>query len=185
MTRPLRRIVTGHDQDGKSVVVSDSRPFELGTFHEMWVTDGTPASLKPEDPVKGRRVELEPPSRGTNFRFFRVEPEDPSRPRRDLEADVARAFEALGARHCRPDTERSPWMHRTATVDYIIVLEGRITLLLDDDEVELEPFDVVIQRGTNHAWINRGDQTALLAAVLVDAEPPAVESGAREDRHTS
>jgi quercetin dioxygenase-like cupin family protein len=64
-------------------------------------------------------------------------------------------------------------MHRTGTVDYIIVLEGEVTLLLDEDEVDLKPFDVVIQRGTNHAWISKDGQRALLAAVLVDAEAQA------------
>lgn len=152
------------------MVVTDDTPLELGTFHEMWMTDGAPASLEPEDPVQGRRVKLEPPPRGTTFRFFRVEPEDPSRSRKEVEAEAERGFEALGATHCRPDTSRDPWMHRTATVDYIIVLEGEVTLLLDRDEVDLKPFDVVIQRGTNHAWVNRGDEPALLAGILVDGD---------------
>jgi quercetin dioxygenase-like cupin family protein len=62
-------------------------------------------------------------------------------------------------------------MHKTKTVDYIILLSGRVTLMLDEDEVDLEPFDVVVQRGTNHAWINKGPDRALLVAVLVDSEP--------------
>ena len=53
-------------------------------------------------------------------------------------------------------------MHKTRTVDYIILLSGNVTMLLDDDEVDLEPFDVVVQRGTNHAWVNHGEQEALL-----------------------
>ncbi len=61
-------------------------------------------------------------------------------------------------------------MHQTPTVDYIILLSGRVTLLLDDDECELQPFDVVVQRGTNHAWINKGNEPALLIAVLIDSE---------------
>ena len=61
-------------------------------------------------------------------------------------------------------------MHKTRTVDYIILLSGRVTLLLDDDEADLEPFDVVVQRGTNHAWVNHGEETALLIAVLIDAK---------------
>lgn len=170
MTRPLRRIITGHDEEGRSVVLAEKPPFELGTFYEMWVTDGAPASLDPEDPVEGRRVKLEPPPGGTSFRFFRIEPEDPSLDPEELERRVARGFEAVGAAHCRPDTSRSPHMHETGTVDYIILLEGEVTLLLDDDEVDLRPLDVVIQRGTNHAWINRGERPALLAGILVDAE---------------
>ncbi|MDX1568281.1 MAG: cupin domain-containing protein [Longimicrobiales bacterium] len=170
MKKKLRRIITGHDENGRSRVLAEKAPVEVGTLYDLWRTEGAPASLDPEDPVEGRRVKLEPPARGTSFRFFRVEADDPSLDAEELERRVARGFEAVGAAHCRPDTTRSPHMHRTGTVDYIIVLEGRVTLLLDEDEVELEPFDVVIQRGTNHAWINRGSEPALLAAVLVDAE---------------
>ena len=61
-------------------------------------------------------------------------------------------------------------MHKTKTIDYIILLEGNVTLLLDDDEVQLKPFDVVVQRGTNHAWINNGSEPALFIAVLIDAD---------------
>ena len=60
-------------------------------------------------------------------------------------------------------------MHKTSTTDYIILLAGRITLVLDRGEVDLQPFDVVVQRGYNHAWVNRGDENALLMAALVDA----------------
>jgi quercetin dioxygenase-like cupin family protein len=61
-------------------------------------------------------------------------------------------------------------MHKSKTTDYIILLKGQITLMLDDGEVDLQPLDVVVQRGTNHAWVNRGTEDALLMAVLVDAD---------------
>jgi quercetin dioxygenase-like cupin family protein len=61
-------------------------------------------------------------------------------------------------------------MHQSPTTDYIILLKGKITLVLDTEEVDLQPLDVVIQRGTNHAWVNRGTEDALLMAVLVDAD---------------
>ncbi|WP_447766287.1 cupin domain-containing protein [Pseudomonas reinekei] len=61
-------------------------------------------------------------------------------------------------------------MHQSTTTDYIILLQGAITLVLDDEEVDMKPFDVVIQRGTNHSWVNRGEVDALLMAVLVDAK---------------
>jgi quercetin dioxygenase-like cupin family protein len=173
MTWKLRRIITGHNEAGRSVVIAEKPPFELGTLYDMWVTDGSPASYALEDAVEGRRVRLEPPRFGTNFRFFRVEPDDPAVGPAELERRVARGFEAISAAHCRPDTSRDPHMHETGTIDYIIVLEGEVTLLLDEDEVDLEPFDVVIQRGTNHAWIVKGSEPALLAAILVDAEPRA------------
>jgi quercetin dioxygenase-like cupin family protein len=81
----------------------------------------------------------------------------------------------MGAAHERPDTSRHAAMHKTATIDYVVLLSGKVTLLLDEDERDLEPFDVVVQRGTNHAWINRGKTPALLMAVMIDA-------GFRDDR---
>jgi quercetin dioxygenase-like cupin family protein len=68
----------------------------------------------------------------------------------------------------QPNTNRHPAMHKSNTTDYIILLSGSITLVLDTEERDLKPFDVVIQRGTNHAWVNRGSEDALLMAVLVD-----------------
>ena len=76
----------------------------------------------------------------------------------------------MGATHERVDTSRHPSMHKTKTIDYIILLKGDITLLLDEDEVRLKPFNVVVQRGTNHAWVNNGSEPALLIAVLIDSE---------------
>ncbi|MGD2046203.1 MAG: cupin domain-containing protein [Gemmatimonadota bacterium] len=173
MTRELRRIITGHDESGKSVVLAEKPPSEYGKLHSMWVTDGSPASYAQEDAVEGRRVKLEPPPYGSHFLFFRVEPDDPALDAAEIEAQVAQGFERIGAAHCRPDTSKNVHMHETGTIDYVIVLEGEVTLLLDEDEVDLKPFDVVIQRGTNHAWIAKNGQRALLAAILVDAEPRA------------
>ena len=165
-----RRIVAGTNADGKSHVVMDGPAFEFGQFTEFWATDSAPASYGSDDEIAGRRVKLEPPERGTIFRFFRVEPEDPNLSRDELEEVTAAGFSAIGAEDCRPNTARSPRMHTTRTVDYIVLLRGEVTLLLDEDEVDLKPFDVVIQRGTNHAWINKGTEVAELVGILVDAE---------------
>ena len=86
------------------------------------------------------------------------------------EKNAAAAFEALGASDARVDTSRFVGMHKTRTVDYIILLSGELDLLLDNGEVHLKPFDVVVQRGTNHGWINRGTEKAIIASVLIDAE---------------
>lgn len=173
MTRPLRRIITGHDENGKSVVVAVKPSSDFGTLHSLWVTDGAPASYALEDTVEGRRVKLEPPPYGSHFLLFRVEPDDPALDAAEIAARAKRGFELVGAAHCQPDTSRSPHMHETGTIDHIIVLEGEVTLLLDEDSIDLKPFDVVIQRGTNHAWIAKDGQGALLAAILVDAEARA------------
>jgi len=171
MERKLRRIITGHNEKGKSVVAYDGPPIRFGGLFEMWATNNTPADNKHENDAANQELRLEPPSNGSVFRFFQVNPEDLSISTEELEQITARSYEAMGATQCRPDTSRSPHMHKTKTVDYIILLEGEITLLLDEDEVDLKPFDVVIQRGTNHAWINKSSKPALLVAVLIDAEP--------------
>ena len=80
------------------------------------------------------------------------------------------AFNQIGAAHHRIDTSKHPAMHKTETIDYIILLKGDVTLILDEDEVDLKPFDVVVQRGTNHAWHNNGNEPALLIAVLIDSK---------------
>ena len=113
---------------------------------------------------------MSPPENGTKFRYFAIKPTPDGIPREKLEEAAARAFEMMGASHERVDTTRHPAMHKTKTIDYIILLDGDVTLLLDEDEVRLKPFNVVVQRGTNHAWVNNGDEPALLIAVLIDSD---------------
>jgi hypothetical protein len=167
MVRNLRRIITGHNEEGKSIVAYDGAPI----FGMNWVTNKCPADNKHKNDTAMQKIGLEPPLNGTKFGYFLLEPEDPSMTTEELEKVYADAFAGMDASHCRPDTSRHPGMHTTKTVDYIILLEGEVTLLLDEDEVELKPFDVVIQRGTNHAWVNKGSKPALLATILIDAEP--------------
>jgi quercetin dioxygenase-like cupin family protein len=100
-----------------------------------------------------------------------VAPEDPKLSAEENEQIHAERFAAMGASQCRLDTSRHPAMHTTRTVDYIILLSGEVTMLLDKGEVHMKPLDVVIQRGTNHGWVNKGKEPALLVAVLVDAKP--------------
>jgi len=173
--KDCRRVVTGHDSSGKSVIVIDGPPARVfGTdtrgLAEIWNTDGTPVRTQDATDRANIDVVLSPVANGSKFRFFAVAPEDPNLSDEEREARVAERFAAMGAAHERPDTRRHPAMHRTGTVDYIILLSGNVTLLLDGDERELKPFDVVVQRGTNHAWINTGTEPALLAAVLIDAD---------------
>ena len=83
---------------------------------------------------------------------------------------AADAFDKIKASHCRVDVSRHPAMHKTDSIDYIILLKGDVTLILDEDEIDVKPFDTVVQRGTNHAWRNNGDEPALLIAVLIDSD---------------
>jgi naringenin degradation protein FdeH len=146
-----RRIVTGHDGDGHSVVLSDGAvpvsraiPESGVTFHEIWRTPASPAPITPDEPEPTQRaVRVAPDAGGTVIRIIDFEPGH-------LE-----------------DGLQSP-MHRTESVDYGLVLEGEMVLVLPGSDVFLRTGDVVIQRGTDHAWANRSDRPARMAFVLVD-----------------
>jgi hypothetical protein len=137
---------------------------------DLWITEGLADNSLIGDLAK-RPITLEPPAGGSICRFFALEPEDPKLSTKELEERVAAAFKAIGGEHCRPDTERGPGMHTTRTLDYVVLLEGEVTLILDKEEVALKPFDVVVQRGTNHDWVNRSGKRALRFAVMLDAKP--------------
>jgi mannose-6-phosphate isomerase-like protein (cupin superfamily) len=175
MLKELRRIVTGHNAAGKSIVMIDGPaarhlgPDSRG-LAEIWNTDDAPVNTRDATDRADIDVVLSPIANGSKFRFFAIAPEDPSLSDEQREARSAEWFAAMGAAHERVDTRRHPAMHTTKTVDYIILLSGEVTLLLDEDERDLKPFDVVVQRGTNHAWVNKGKEPALLIAVLIDAD---------------
>jgi hypothetical protein len=169
MSQGYRCVVTGRDSGGRSAVVRDTRvptgPLGIADF---WKTSAVPASPT-QDWVPSGPVRLEPPPGGIIFRFFEIPPRDPSLSAEAADRAAADEFAAAGAGHCRVDTRRHPMMHATPTIDYVVVLRGQVTLLLDEVEVALAPFDVVVQRATNHYWINQGSEPALLLGVLVDA----------------
>ena len=171
----MRRIVTGHDEEGKSVITIDGPPArslgeEAGGLYELWNTDGNEINTLDEIDRADNEVLLSPPNGGTKFRYFQINPTPEGVPADLIEAATAEAFEKMGAAHHRVDTTRHPAMHKTKTIDYIILLKGDVTLLLDNEEVDLKPFDVVVQRGTNHAWVNNGNDPALFIAVLIDSD---------------
>ncbi|GAA5026779.1 cupin domain-containing protein [Microbacterium fluvii] len=149
-----RRVVTGHDANGVSVVLSDGlvpvhrfMPQDGVGFYEVWQTAGAPAPIVADegDPTLDS-IRVPPPVRGTKVRVNEFFPG-----------------------HLTPEGRQSP-VHRTQSVDYGIVLEGEIVLMLDDSEVTLQAGDVVIQRGTDHAWANRTDKVCRVAFILIDGE---------------
>ena len=170
----MRRIITGHNAKGKSVITIDGPPARSlseneGGLYELWNTDGNEINTLDDIDRADSEVLLSPPVGGTKFRYFQINPTPEGVPADLIEAATAAAFEKMGAAHHRVDTTRHPAMHKTKTIDYIILLKGDVTLLLDEEEVDLKPFDVVVQRGTNHAWVNNGSETALFIAVLIDS----------------
>ena len=172
MLRKVRRIVTTDGEDGKSRVWMDGQAENtISVLTELWTTQAGAADHADLIDQGARSNALEPPRGGTVFRFFQIAPESAvahlsEEERRKADADW---FASMNASHLQPDTSHHPAMHRSHTTDYIVLLSGEITLVLEEEERDLKPFDVVIQRGTNHAWVNRGSEDALLMAVLVDA----------------
>ena len=175
MTKPVRRVVTGHRADGRSSVLIDApapnvKQRAAGNGSTLvWVTDESPADVSVSGDRAAREIGVPPPRRGSIFRVAEFPPGVGGEVR-DHET-VLRDF-GIGPDVARGHPPRHPAIHRTRSLDYIAVLEGEITLLLDDGEVALKAGDVVVQQGTNHAWINRGNATCRLAMVFVDAEEP-------------
>lgn len=176
---PVRRIVTGHDAAGKAVIQEDGpapRVQRIGgetgpLFHEIWNTRATPA---PIDAASGEPHEdgitLAPPRNGTRIRVLDIPPDDPSL--ESLTPEEARAhFAEVGAGHAASydgASSRHARMHRTETIDYGIVLEGEIVLIMDEGETTVRAGDIVIQRGTNHGWANRSTRNCRIAFILID-----------------
>ena len=171
----MRRIVTGHNKYGKSIISIDGPPArsigeDVGGLFELWNTDGHDINLSDNIDRADEDIILSPPDGGTKFRYFQINPLPKGVSEQMMQEIAADAFEKIGASHHRIDTSKHPAMHKTETIDYIILLKGDVTLILDEEEIELKPFDVVIQRGTNHAWVNNGSDPALLIAVLIDSK---------------
>lgn len=171
----LRRVVTGEGANGRSKVIIDGpqadefRTGELGGLFEIW-TDTTAGAIDTRDETdRGTgKPQLSPPKGGVKIRWFAIEPAPEGVPPEQLREITRAAFVEMGAGDHQPDTSRHPAMHKTDTLDAIILVKGRVRLLLDDDETVIEPGDVVVQRATNHAWVVEGNQPALFVAVLVD-----------------
>lgn len=174
---PIHRVVTGHAADGRAVVVHDGplptvaeiQAIPGTVFHEVWATAGTPAPVdNGADPSTGP-LRLPPPPQGTRIRFVDIPPDSAE----FLAQGAARmhdAFAQIGdvAASTVKAGSPHPLMHRTESVDYGVVIEGELTLVLDDSEVQLRPGSVVVQRGTNHAWANRSGRPCRMLFVLVD-----------------
>ena len=179
--KAVRRVVTGHDEDGRAVIQEDGpvpRVQRIGgsrgpLFFEVWNTRATPAPIDPasgEPPESG--IELAPPKNGTRIRVLDIPPDDPSLSTLTPEQIQAHFAEvgAAKASSAGAGSSRHAFMHRTETVDYGIVLEGELTLIMDVGETVVRAGDIVIQRGTNHGWANRSNRNCRIAFILIDGE---------------
>ncbi len=170
----MRRVITGWDASGKSVVILDGGPSStfgapnLGGLFEIW-EDAASGALDPREKkdLGTTRAILGPRKGNVQVRWFVVSPPPPDVPRETLNKVARERFAEMGGAHHIKDQTRHPAMHETETLDVICLLQGDVTLILDEGETRLKPGQVVIQRGTNHAWQAHGGP-ALLLAVLID-----------------
>ena len=182
MTWRVRRVVTGRDAQGNSMVLMDTLapnvkeiPSMPGlAITDLWETTGAPARDEGSADSADRLVRLEPPRNGSILRIVEFPPDSQWRTR----SDAREAFDVIQATHAPDRSSSDPMMHRTNTVDYIVVLKGEIHAILDRGETLLKAGDVLVQRGTNHSWSVRGSEPCIIAAVLVSAAPLGVSSRA-------
>jgi hypothetical protein len=170
----IRRIVTGDDTQGRSRIIEDAPAAAIRTVParpgyravNVWRTNETPAFISGSDTTAEHQGIL-PPKGGTILRIidFPPEPADKAELKRMLDSTFGGIYQDA-AHDKRPGVH--PGMHRTETVDYAIVLEGEIYAVMDEGETLMRAGDVLIQRGTNHAWANRSERTARIAFVLID-----------------
>lgn len=177
--KPIRRVVAASDENDNPVVLADgptpdirmdpARPGYVS--QQIWATDQTPARIKGvKETLPISRV-LEPPEKGSVFRVVTFPP-DASFIRGIGRSEVSAFFHSMGSPHASTysDGAPHPYMQRTNTLDFCIILEGEITLILDTEEVHLKKGDIVVQQGTNHAWSNRCDRPCMIAFSHHDGE---------------
>jgi hypothetical protein len=164
-----RRVVTGH-RDGKAVVLFDGpapnrkvRQASGVVSTLLWATDELPADISGTADRAEREIGVPPPPNGSIFRVVEFPPEG-----EEMSRDAV--LKEIGV--SGPSAGRHPAMHKTRSIDYAVVMEGEIDMLLDDSEVHLAAGDVLVQQGTNHAWVNRGTRPCRIAFVLIDAAGP-------------
>jgi len=170
MAQQIRRIVTGHDATGKAIIALDGpaenvrvRAANGLTSTLLWAEDETPSDNSGDIDKADRDIGVAPPDGGSVFRIVEFVPDDDSVSNEDMKRELGLDPDSGGP-------VRHPGMHKTRSIDYAIVLSGEIDMLVDEDEVHLKAGDVIVQRGTNHAWANRGTEPCRIAFVLIDAK---------------
>jgi uncharacterized cupin superfamily protein len=177
-TKPVRRIVTIDDDEGKSVAIADGPapdvrgdPARPGfSSVRIWVTDSSPVRIGAYRDAVLRPHTIEPPRGGSVCRVVTFPPDDTFRGKVGAK-EVEAFFRAMGSPAASTYSAGAPhpYMQKTRTLDFCLILEGEITLVLDTAEVHLKAGDTVVQRGTNHAWSNRSKKPCRIAFSLHDA----------------
>ena len=173
--KDIRRIVTGHTPQGKSNVtfagdatnVLDIPAWPGSRVTELWVTEEMPVDNTGVVDRGARPIRHDPVPGGSIFRVVEIPPEAIAK------IDTEAAFAALGSTKVptAEDTAKHPSMHATDSVDYLVVMSGEVYMVMEDGEILLRQGDCIVQRGTKHAWSNRGNGPCIMAVVLIDAKP--------------
>jgi mannose-6-phosphate isomerase-like protein (cupin superfamily) len=173
----VRRVIIGHNQEGKVIAQFDgpatpkARSPGGNAVLNLWVTSESPADLNGSSDKAEAKVGVPPPLNGTIFRIVDFPPA--GKPAAGPHEEHVKTLTAMGIDPSTQGYARHPNTHRTRSIDYAIVLDGEIDMLMDDSEVHLKAGDVLVQQGTNHAWVNNTQKVCRVAFVLIDAKPPS------------
>jgi uncharacterized cupin superfamily protein len=184
--RSTRRIVTGHDAQGKAVVVFDApvqakrRSAGGNGMTLLWVTTESPADVSGSSDRSQGHNKVPPPENGTVFRIVDFAPAAPNA----TPVDHHQILLSMGIDPATQGHARHANTHRTLTIDYALVLDGEIDMLLDDTQIHVKAGDVLVQQATNHAWVNNGTKPCRIAFILIDSKEP-LACAPRADHHRS
>tara|TARA_Y100000590_G_scaffold21391_1_gene24831 strand:- start:10484 stop:11017 length:534 start_codon:yes stop_codon:yes gene_type:complete len=175
MKKNCRRIITGFNQKGESVILSDSlvnnmmekRSRPGVSLNNIWHSKTFPQDITyPFHDIDDEFVMFP----GESETICRISSFEPEISQKEIEFDSKKYFSDLGAEETLLEQSRHPFMHKSKTLDYAIILEGEITLLLDKEEILLNVGDIVVQRGTSHAWVNNSDKLCRVCFILMGAK---------------
>jgi len=177
MLREPKVVVTGHDEDGKAIIISDKAPRTyptpkfFTTFYEVWNETQMPCTVKRVMADEETSLNHKPPRGGVRIRMHDFEPINDGANKLTYE-EIVEHFREAGSADSVPKKEdwKHTFMHRTESIDFGIMIEGELTLIMEEGERTLTPGDVVVQVGTNHGWENRGDKMCRIAFVLLDGD---------------
>ena len=179
--KAIRRIVTGHDASGKAVILMDGpTPYvnqrgEGNVVSNIWMTNESPVDLSHTRDQAAQKTGVPPPRNGSICRVVDFAPYDGKVPQG---IDHHEILKQMGIDPATQGYHRHIFTHRTQSIDYAIVLDGEIDMLLDDTEVHVKAGDVLVQQGTNHAWVNNSGKPCRIAFILIDGKtPPAWKQG--------
>ena len=189
--RPVRRIVTGHDEAGKAVVLFDGpTPYvnqrgEGNVVQLCWITKSYRSTSPHTRDQAAQKTGVPPPKAGSICRVVDFAPQTTAEVKH---VDHHEILKQMGIDPATQGYQRHTFTHRTRSIDYAICIEGEIDMLLDDTQVHMKAGDIMVQQGTNHAWVNTSGKPCRICFVLIDfgrIRRPGRRTGSRRARQPS